>query len=130
MSLMPPPQQASASTLLLLSSTNSISVCSKRVKLSVDLITVEKWIEEACRCLTVRQMSQTEHMLFLYDYLDGGATAELDFHGPEDRGRTEKIFSVNGENYYYCSQCHVNAQLQFLQGSHREWESLTDYSHV
>lgn len=98
-------------------------------KLSVDLITVEKWIEEARRCLAVRQMSQAEQILFLYDHLDGGAKAELDFHSPTHRDSSEKIFFILTENYS-CSQSYVAAQLQFFQRSQREGESLRDYSHV
>ena len=97
--------------------------------LSVDLLTVEKWIEEAHKCLAVRPMSQAEQILFLCDHLDGGAKAELDFHCPTDKNSSEKIFSILAENYS-CSQSYVAAQLQFFQRSQREGESLRDYSHV
>lgn len=98
-------------------------------KLSVDLITVEKWIKEARRCLTVRQMSQAEQILFLYDHLDGGARAELDFHSPAERNSVEKIFSILSENYS-CPQSYVASQLQFFQRSQKEGETLRDYSHA
>lgn len=97
--------------------------------MSVDLITVEKWIEEARRCLAVRQMSQTERILFLYDHLEGDARAELDFHNLTDRDNPEKIFTILTENFS-CSQSYVAAQLQFFQRSQREGESLRGYSHA
>lgn len=104
--------------------------CSKfSGKMTVDLITVEKWIEEARRCLAVRQMSQTERILFLYDHLEGGARAELDFHNLTDRDNPEKIFTIFTENFS-CSLSYVAAQLQFFQRSQREGESLRDYSHA
>lgn len=98
-------------------------------KLSVDLITVEKWIEEARRCLSVRHMSQAEQTLFLYDHVEGSARAELDFHAAANRDSPEKIFTILTDNYS-CSQSYVAVQLQFFQRSQREGESLRDYSHA
>lgn len=98
-------------------------------KMSVDLITVEKWIEEARRCITVRHMSQSEQILFLYDHVEGGARAELDFHCSTDKDTPEKCFAILRENYS-CSKSYVTAQLQFFQRSQKEGESLREFSHA
>lgn len=48
-------------------------------KMSVDLLTVEQWIEEVHRCLEVRHLSVPEQLLFITDHLEGGARSELIF---------------------------------------------------
>lgn len=98
-------------------------------KMSVDLITVEKWIEEARRCIAVRHMSPAEQILFLYDHVEGSARAELDFHSPTDKDTPEKIFKILTENYS-CSKSYVTAQLQFFQRNQEEGESLREFSHA
>lgn len=104
--------------------------CSKFTgKLSVDLLTVEQWIEEVRRCLEVRHMSVAEQLLFITDHLEAGAKSEINFHPSGDRDTPEKIFAILTENYS-CSQSYVAAQLQFFQRTQREGESLRDYSHA
>ena len=98
-------------------------------KMSVDLITVEKWIEEARRCITVRHMSQAEQILFLYDHVEGSARAELDFHCSTAKDTPEKIFTILNENYS-CSKSYVTAQLQFFQRNQKDGESLREFSHA
>lgn len=104
--------------------------CSKFTgKLSVDLLTVEQWIEEVRRCLEVRHMSIAEQLLFITDHLEGGAKSEINFHPSANRDTPEKIFAILTENYS-CSQSYVAAQLQFFQRTQREGESLREYSHA
>ena len=104
--------------------------CSKFTgKLSVDLLTVEQWIEEVRRCLEVRHMSIAEQLLFITDHLEGGAKSEINFHHSANRDTPEKIFSILTENFK-CSQSYVAAQLQFFQRTQREGESLRDFSHA
>lgn len=104
--------------------------CSKFTgKMSVDLLTVEQWVEEVRRCLVVRHMSIAEQLLFITDHLDGGAKSEINFHPSANRDTPEKIFAILTENYS-CSQSYVAAQLQFFQRTQREGESLRDFSHA
>ena len=104
--------------------------CSKFTgKMSVDLLTVEQWVEEVRRCLVVRHMSIAEQLLFITDHLDGGAKSEINFHPSANRDTPEKIFAILTENYS-CSQSYVSAQLQFFQRTQREGESLRDFSHA
>lgn len=98
-------------------------------KMSVDLLTVEQWIEEVRRCLEVRHLSVPEQLLFITDHLEGGARSEVNFHSHVNRDTPEKIFAILTENYS-CSQSYVAAQLQFFQRTQREGESLRDYSHA
>lgn len=49
-------------------------------KMSVDLLTVEQWVEEVRRCLGVRQMPLAEQLLFVTDHLDAAAKSEVNFH--------------------------------------------------
>lgn len=66
--------------------------CSKFTgKMSVDLLTMEQWVEEVRRCLGVRHMSIAEQLLFITDHLDGGAKSEVNFHPSADRDTPEKI---------------------------------------
>lgn len=74
-------------------------------------------------------MPNAEQVLFLYDYLDGGAKAEVEFHEASDRDTAEKIFKILAENFS-CSQSYVAAQLCFFQRHQKEGESLRDFSHV
>ncbi|XP_073669628.1 uncharacterized protein [Paramisgurnus dabryanus] len=104
--------------------------CSKFTgKLSVDLITLDQWVSEARRCLEVRPMSNAEQVLFLYDHLEGGAKAEVEFHEVSNRDTAEKIFKILTENFS-CSQSYVAAQLSFFQRHQKEGESLRDFSHA
>lgn len=104
--------------------------CSKFTgKLSVDLVTVDQWITEARRCLEARPMSNAEQVLFLYDHLDGGAKAEVDFHETSNRDTAEKILRILSDNFS-CSQSYVAAQLSFFQRQQKEGESLRDFSHA
>lgn len=98
-------------------------------KLSVDLLTAERWVEEVRRCLEIRHMSRAEQVLFVMDHLDGSAKAEVHFHPSISRDTPEKIFAIVIENYS-CTQSYIAAQLQFFQRSQREGESLRDYSHA
>lgn len=98
-------------------------------KISVDLFTVEKWVEEARRCLEVRHMPLAEQLLFLMDHVEEGAKSELDFHPFETRNTPEKIFTLLLENFS-CSQSYVAAQLQLYQRSQKEGESLREYSYA
>lgn len=98
-------------------------------KMSVDLLTVEQWVEEVRRCLGVRHMPVTEQLLFIIDHLEGGAKSEVHFHPSTSRDTPEKIFAILTENYS-CSQSYVAVQLQFFQRVQREGESLRDYSHA
>lgn len=104
--------------------------CSKFTgKMSVDLLTVEQWVEEVRRCLEVRYMPIAEQLLFITDHLEGGAKAEINFHPIANRDTPDKIFAILTENYS-CSQSYVAAQLQLFQRTQREGESLRDYSHA
>lgn len=104
--------------------------CSKFTgKMSVDLLTVEQWVEEVRRCLGVRHMSIAEQLLFITDHLEGGAKSEVNFHPSSNRDTPEKIFAILTENYS-CSQSYVAAQLQFFQRTQLEGESLRDFSHA
>lgn len=98
-------------------------------KLSVDLITVEKWVEEARRCLEVRRLPLAEQVLFVMDHVEGGAKSELDFHPLDTRNTPENIFKLLLENFS-CSQSYVTAQLQLYQRSQKEGESIRDYSYA
>lgn len=98
-------------------------------KMSVDLLTVEQWVEEVRRCLGVRKMPLAEQLLFVTDHLDAAAKSEVNFHPSSSRDTPEKIFTILLENYS-CSQSYVAAQLQFFQRTQREGESLREYSHA
>lgn len=104
--------------------------CSKFTgKLSFDLVTLDQWVMEVRRCFEARPMSNAEQVLFLYDHLDGGAKAEVEFHEALDRDTAEKIFKILAENFS-CPQSYVAAQLCFFQRHQKEGESLRDFSHV
>ena len=98
-------------------------------KLSVDLMTVEKWIEEARRCLEVRHLPLAEQVLFAMDHVEGGARSELEFHPLDTRNTPEKIFKLLLDNFS-CSQSYVTAQLQLYQRSQKEGESIREYSYA
>ena len=103
--------------------------CSKFTgKLSTDLLTIDQWVKEARRCLEARPMSNAEQVLFLYDHLEGGAKAEVDFHDASNRDTAEKIIKILIDNFS-CSQSYVAAQLCFFQRHQKEGESLRDFSH-
>lgn len=104
--------------------------CSKFTgKLSVDLVTIDQWTTEARRCLEARPVSNAEQVLFLYDHLDGGAKAEVDFHEASNRDTAEKIFKILSDNFS-CSQSYVAAQLSCFQRHQKEGETLRDFSHA
>ena len=98
-------------------------------KMSVDLLTVEQWVDEARRCLEVKYMSASEQVLFILDHLEGGAKAEVNFYPTTSRDTPDKIFAVLTDNYS-CTQSYVAAQLQLFQRTQREGETLRDYSHA
>lgn len=98
-------------------------------KLSTDLLTVDQWVKEARRCLEARPMSDAEQVLFLYEHLDGGAKAEVDFHDSSHRNTAEKIFKILTDNFS-CSKSYVAAQLSFFQRHQKEGEPLRDFSHA
>lgn len=98
-------------------------------KLSVDLLTVDQWVEEVRRCLEIRPMSRAAQVMFVMDHLDGSAKSEVCFHSSISRDTPDKIFDILVENYS-CTQSYVAAQLQFFQRTQREGESLRDYSHA
>lgn len=98
-------------------------------KLSVDLLTVDQWVEEVRRCLEIRPMSRAAQVMFVMDHLDGSAKSEVCFHSSTSRDTPDKIFDILVENYS-CTQSYVAAQLQFFQRTQREGESLRDYSHA
>ncbi|CAL9703580.1 unnamed protein product [Knipowitschia caucasica] len=98
-------------------------------KMSIDMLTVNQWVEEVRRCLEVRHMPISEQVLFVIDHLDGGAKAEVNFHPSLSRNTPEKIFAILTENYC-CKQSYVAAQLQLFQRTQREGESLREYSHA
>lgn len=104
--------------------------CSKFTgKLSVDLLTVDQWVKEARRCLEARPMSDAEQVLFLYDHLNGGAKAEVEFHNASQRDTADKIIKILIDNFS-CSKSYVAAQLSFFQRHQKEGESLRDFSHA
>lgn len=98
-------------------------------KMSVDLLTVEQWVDEVRRCVEVRYMSVAEQLLFITDHLDGGAKSEVNFHPSANRDTPHKIFAILIENYS-CTQSYVAAQLKLFQRSQREGDALRDYSHA
>lgn len=98
-------------------------------KMSVDLLTIEQWVDEVRRCLEVRHVPISEQVLFVIDHLDGGAKAEVNFYPASRRDTPDKIFGILNENYS-CTQSYVAAQLQLFQRTQREGESLRDYSHA
>lgn len=77
-------------------------------------MTVEDWVEEVSRSLSVRPVSIAEKALFVYDLLDGEAKTEVKFHPLENRDDPEKIFSILFD-MYGCSQSFVGLQKQFFQ---------------
>lgn len=96
---------------------------------SIDLLTVEDWVEEVRRSLIVRPVPVAEKALFIYDLLDGEAKAEAKFHPSSDQDDPEKIFTILLE-MYGCSQSLVGLQKQFFQRRQLEGESLREYSHA
>ena len=98
-------------------------------KNSCDLMSVEDWIEEARRCLSIRRMLPAEQALFLFDHLDGEAKAEMKFHSVADRNTPDKVFNILLENYA-CSQVYVRTQQQFYLRTQKEGESVREYSHA
>lgn len=96
---------------------------------SIDLLTVEDWVEEVRRSLIVRPVPVAEKVLFVYDLLDGEAKAEVKFHPSSDRDDPEKIFTILLD-MYGCSQSLVGLQKQFFQRRQLEGESLREYSHA
>lgn len=98
-------------------------------KLSADLLTVDQWFKEACRCLDARPLPNAEQVLFLYDHLDGAAKAEVEFHDVSHRDTADKIFKILTDNFS-CSKSYVAAQLSFFQRHQKEGESMRDFSHV
>ncbi|XP_067309059.1 uncharacterized protein [Pseudorasbora parva] len=96
---------------------------------SIDLLTVEDWVEEVRRSLIVRPVPVAEKALFVYDLLDGEAKAEVKFHPSSDRDDPEKIFTILLD-MYGCSQSFVGLQKQFFQRRQLEGESLREYSHA
>lgn len=92
-------------------------------------MTVEDWVEEVSRSLSVRPVSIAEKALFVYDLLDGEAKTEVKFHPLENRDDPEKIFSILFD-MYGCSQSFVGLQKQFFQRRQLEGESLHEYLHA
>lgn len=98
-------------------------------KRSIDLLTVEDWVEEVRRSLIVRPVPVAEKALFVYDLLDGEAKAEVKFRPASDRDDPEKIFTILLD-MYGCSQSLVGLQKQFFQRRQLEGETLREYSHA
>lgn len=98
-------------------------------KFSSDLMSVEDWVEEARRCLSVRRMPLAEQALFLFDHLDAEAKAEMKFHPVTDRDTPDKVFCILLENYA-CTQVYVSVQQQFYLRTQKDGESVREYSHA
>ena len=98
-------------------------------KVSSDLISIEDWIEEARRCLSIKRMPLTEQALFLFDHLDGEAKAEVRFHSVADRDTPDKVFKILRENYA-CPQGYVLVQQQFYLRAQKQGETVREYSHA
>lgn len=98
-------------------------------KLSQDSLTVEDWVEEARRHLSLRPMSTAEQTLAIFDLLDGEARAEIKFRPASERDDPEKIFSILS-NVYGCSHSYISLQKQFFQRRQHDGESLREFSHA
>lgn len=98
-------------------------------KQSQDSLTVEDWVEEARRHLSLRPMSTAEQALAIFDLLDGEARAEIKFRPAAERDDPEKIFTILS-NVYGCSQSYISLQKQFFQRRQQDGESLCEFSHA
>lgn len=92
-------------------------------------MSVEEWVEEARKSLSMQHTSLTEQAAFLCDLLDGEARREIKFSSPEDRANPEKILSILLDNFG-CDQTYVTLQKQFFQRQQRESESIREFSHA
>ncbi|KAL0154049.1 hypothetical protein M9458_050649 [Cirrhinus mrigala] len=98
-------------------------------KISQDSLTVEDWVEEARRHLSMRPMLRAEQALAIFNLLDGEARTEIRFRPVSERDDPEKIFNVL-ISIYGCSQSYISLQKQFFQRRQLEGESLREYSHA
>ena len=94
-----------------------------------DGLTVEDWVEEARKSLSVRQTSPAEQAAFLCDLLDGEAKREVKFGSPADRANPEAIFTILLDNFG-CDQTYVTLQRQFFQRRQQDNESIREFSHA
>ena len=94
-----------------------------------DGLTVEDWVEEAKKSLSLRQTPPTQQAAFLCDLLDGEAKREIKFLNADDRANPESIFSVLLINFG-CDQTYVTLQRQFFQRRQQENESIREFSHA
>ena len=98
-------------------------------KLSHDSLTVEEWVEEARRHLSLRPMPLSEQTLNIFDLLDGEAKAEVKFRPTSACDSPEKIFEIL-KSMYGCTQSYISLQKAFFQRRQLESESLREYSHA
>lgn len=94
-----------------------------------DGLTVEDWVEEARKSLSVRQTSPAEQAAFLCDLLDGEAKREVKFGSLEDRSNPDSIFTILLDNFG-CDQTYVTLQRQFFQRRQQDNESIREFSHA
>ncbi|XP_061574030.1 uncharacterized protein LOC133440727 [Cololabis saira] len=94
-----------------------------------DGLTVEDWVEEARKSLSVRHTSPAEQAAFLSDLLDGEAKREIKFGSPADRANPESIFNILLDNFG-CDQTYVTLQRQFFQRRQQDNESIREFSHA
>lgn len=90
-------------------------------------MSVEEWVEEARKSLSVQRTSLIEQAAFLCDLLDGEAKREVKFSSPEVRANPEAIFTVLLDNFG-CDQTYVTLQKQFFQRQQREHESIREFA--
>lgn len=90
-----------------------------------DHMTVEEWVEEARKSLSMQQTSLSEQATFLYDLLDGEAQREIKFISPSDRAHPETIFTILLDNFG-CDQTYVTLQKRQQRGN----ETIREFSHA
>ncbi|XDV30867.1 hypothetical protein PO909_033699, partial [Leuciscus waleckii] len=98
-------------------------------KLSQDSLTVEDWVEEVRRHLSMRPRLRSEQALAIFDLLDGEAGTEVRFRPVSERDVPEKIFNII-TGVYGCSQLYISLQKQFFQRRQLEGESMREYSYA
>ena len=91
-------------------------------------MSVEEWVEEARKSLSLQQTPLIEQAAFICDLLDGEAKREVKFSAPDDRASPEAIFTILMNNFG-CDQTYVTLQKQFFQRQQREHESIREFAH-